>query len=80
MPGLPGQRDTLLRLQELDTKALTDVPCDMAMHEPCAWIVGRECYHDPTTTRQESDIATRWVLEVESSGICINIEDTCTSP
>lgn len=45
---------------------------------PCAGVVSWECECNPATTRQEGDITTRRVAEVQVGGVGRLIEDTLT--
>ena len=45
------------------------MPRDVAMHRPNAWIVGFEGERDVAAQRQESHVATGWVVEVEDGRV-----------
>jgi len=79
IPIAPRQVNRPLALKELHTKPLTDVPRDVAVHEPSAWVVGREREHDPALAGQEGDVATRWVGEVEVAHVGGLVEDAGAS-
>ena len=38
---------------------------NVAMHDPCSWVVGLECYHHVSAIREQNNIATWWSVEVQ---------------
>lgn len=65
--------DLVLALEELHAETHADMPGDVAMHEPRAWVVRLEGDHHPAAGRKHGDISADRVVEVEvgvSSG-CI---------
>jgi len=55
----------LLLLEILDGEALSNVPCDVAVEEPGAGVVGVEGDDEPAEAREHGDIAAGGVVEIE---------------
>ena len=57
------------QLNELKSQSFSDVPRDVAMHEPGAGVVGLERNHRPARADEHSDVSTGGVLEVEGAEV-----------
>jgi hypothetical protein len=66
--SLVGQADRVLCLDELNTKTLRNVPCNVAMHEPDSRVVCWEGDEQPTQTGKDGSVATGRVGKVETCG------------
>jgi len=65
MPRGVGSSDGVGALEELHSQTFTNVPSDMTVHQPGTWIVRWEANYQPTTARQDSGVATRWIVPVQ---------------
>lgn len=75
-PSRARKLNLLLRLQELNTKTLTNMPRYVTMHQPGSRVISRERDDDPTTSREERDVTTRRVVEIELGRVGRLVEDT----
>jgi len=64
--GTKGADDLGRTLEELHTKTTGNVEWNVAMHEPCTWVVGWESDDGVSTSVHSVGVATRGVVEVES--------------
>ena len=74
LPGGVGEVDGAHALEELHAKALTDVPRDVAVHEPGARVVGLERQCEPAAGGQERDVAPRRVVVRQRAGGGADVE------
>jgi hypothetical protein len=79
LPILARQRDLILRLEKLHTQTGTDMPRNMTMHKPRAWVVCGEGKDDPALTRKERDVPAGRILEVQVRRVGLLVEDTGAS-
>ena len=63
LPRCIWPRDFILRFEELHTQSSRDVRRDMAMHQPCAWVVCFKRKNNPTAGGQECHVTSRWIFE-----------------
>jgi len=66
--------DVVWSLDPLEGKTSVNVPDDVAMHEPCTWIVGLEANDSVAGwaawtggTSKHGSVTTRWVIEVQGA-------------
>jgi len=63
-----GAGNLVLALEELHAEALTGVPCDMAMHDPGAWVISREGDEEIATRGKSCSVAASGIVEGEAVG------------
>lgn len=54
--------DVVNPLQILDAQSLRNVPGDVAVEQPRAWVVCFESHHKPAKTRQHGTISSKGVI------------------
>jgi len=65
MPGGVWSSNGVGALEELHSQTFTNMPSDMAVHQPGTWIVRWEGNYQPSITRQDSSVAAWWVVPVQ---------------
>ena len=63
--GVLGGGDVSRALKELHRQTALDVPRDVAVHEPGAWVVGHEADNGVALRGQHGGVTTRWAVKVE---------------
>lgn len=68
-----------LALEKLDAQTHGDMERDVAVHEPCSWVVGWVGNDKPSASRQECYITARRVRELKLGEMCAHRELSSTS-
>lgn len=75
--GANGADDLVWSLEELHTETTGDVEWNVAMHQPCTWVVGWERYDEVSTGWSSMGVASDRVRQVVSDTLAT--ASTCSN-
>lgn len=68
-----GVHNILLAFKDIESKAGTGVPGDMAVKNPGSRVVGLESNGEITALWKHGNVTTRWVVKVEAIGAGVGV-------